>query len=238
MSSATAVRNESAAHDLLQTAHEQGYRFPEGFSGFSAEVTYEDPTTRSVGAVAVRAPRDVMLELDASEGVASWLRQEMSSMAGHRWPTTYEASDGRYALTLDGEANDPRGRLIQFHHDPFDSSYRIREGRIVQVNRRMGQVRFSINILEHVQTADGRLLPTYFTVSFWDVSSGRLTRADGYTDRYVVVDGVLLPESRRVLSSDDDGVTVRSLTLTAHQLLGGTGETKAARAERSNSHAG
>jgi hypothetical protein len=219
MSTVTAVRNDPAAHDLLRSAHLQGYRFPEGFGGFSAEVTYQDSDTRTVGAVAVRAPRDVVLEIGAAESVQAWLRHELGSMAGHRWPTTYETSDGRYALTLDGESSDPRGQLVQFHDDPFASSYRIRDGRIVQVNRQMGSTRFSINILEHVQTADSRLLPTYFTVSFWDVASGRLTRADACTDRYDVVDGVLLPESRRVLTSDDDGVTVRTLSLTAHQLL-------------------
>lgn len=238
MASATAVRNETAAHDLLRSAHVQGYRFPDGFGGFSAEVTYQDPRSRAVGAVAVRAPRDILLEIDADDGVQSWLRQELGSMAGHRWPTSYEASDGRYTLTLEGAGDDPRGRLVQFHDDPFASSYRIRAGRIVQVNRQMGPVRFSINILEHVPTGDSRLLPTYFTVSYWDVATGRLTRADGYTDRYAVVEGVLLPESRRVLTSDDDGVTARELTLTAHHLLAGTGEAAAVEAERTGSRAG
>jgi hypothetical protein len=218
MSGPAPARNDPIAHEVLRAAHLQAYRFPEGFGGFSAELTYEDPATRTVGAVAVRAPRDVLLELDAGPEVQAWITRELGMMAGHRWPADYEAGDGRYRLGFEGETSDPRGRLVRFYDDPMGSSYRVREGRIVQVNRQMGETRFSINVLEHVQTTDGRLLPTYFIVAYWD-AAGRLTHADAYTDRFAVVQGVVLPESRRVLTCADDGVTVRELTLTDLQLL-------------------
>jgi hypothetical protein len=46
-----------------------------------------------------------------------------------------------------------------------------------------------------------------------------LTHTDAYTDRFALIDGLLLPESRRVLRCADDGVSVRQLTLTGHRIL-------------------
>jgi hypothetical protein len=148
-----------------------------------------------------------------------WVRHELGSMAGHRWPTPYAESDGRWTLTIKDEASHPLGQLIEVHDDPFDSSYRLRDGRIAQINRQMGPTRFSINIHEHTRTVDGRTLPRSFTVVFWDTEQGRLTRTDVYQDRYVDIDGVYLPSQRRILRAEDSGISVHGLTFTNHALL-------------------
>jgi hypothetical protein len=171
------------------------------------------------GRVTLRSPREIEIELDADEETLGWLRQELGSMAGHRWPTPYAESDGRWTLTLEEDAGHSLGDLIRVHDDPFNSSYRLRNGRIAQVNRQMGPTRFSINIHEHTETSDARTLPAVFTVAFWDTGQNRLTRTDEYVDRYVVVDGVQLPAERRVLRVEDDGISVRKMRLSGHTLL-------------------
>lgn len=211
--------NQPQAHVALQAAQEVGYRFPADFSGFSANVQIERDGAVQTGRVNLRSPREIEIDLDADEETLGWLRQELGSMAGHRWPTPYAESDGRWTLTLEEGAGHPLGDLIRVHDDPFKSSYRLRAGEITQVNRQMGPTRFSINVHEHTQTADGRTLPAIFTVAFWDTAQGRLTRTDEYLDRYVEVDGVQLPAERRILRVEDDGISVRKLTLSGHTLL-------------------
>ncbi len=85
----------------------------------------------------------------------------------------------------------------------------------------MGEMRFTITILDHQKAADGRTLPSLFSVAYWDVVEGRLTRADAYTDRYAAVSGVSLPGGRRVLTSSDTGQVIRELILNGHELLTG-----------------
>jgi hypothetical protein len=215
------VVNDPVAHQMLRGAHDAGYRFPAGFGGFAATVTFSQDGAAATGTVELRSPRAVTLTIAADETGQAWLRQEIASMAGHRSPTDYETGDGRYTLTLGPDDDHPLGRLVQFHDDPFASSYRLRDGRITQVNRRMGKTRFTIDVQEHVVTRDGRLLPAYFTVAYWDVEQDRLTRADTYADRYTVVEGVFLPAARRVSTADDTGITVRELRLSDHHLLEG-----------------
>lgn len=228
---ASTVANDPAAHAALREAHEAGYKFPVGFGGFSATLTFVRDGETFSGSAAVRAPRDIQIDLDADDASLGWLRQELGSMAGHRWPTTYEAGDGRWALTLGDDADHPLGRTVTVHDDPFGSSYRLRGGRISQVNRQMGGTRFTITILEHQMAADGRHLPSVFTVAYWDVAEGRLSRADAYSDRYVEVGGSSLPAGRRVVTSSDTGQTTREFLLGGHELLVGEAATGPSDAE-------
>jgi hypothetical protein len=229
---AAAVANDPAAHAALRQAHAAGYKFPAGFAGFTASLTFVQEGEAVSGRVTVRAPRDIQLDLETDEAAIGWLKQEIGSMAGHRWPTTYEAGDGRWTLTLEEDANHPLGQTVTVHDDPFGSSYRLRDGHISQVHRQMGGTRFTITILEHQAAADGRTLPSVFTVAYWDIAEGRLTRADAYTDRYATVAGASLPVRRRVVTSTDTGQTTRELTLNGHELLTGEASTGAPEAER------
>lgn len=214
------VRNDSDAHALLRVAHDSGYRFPEGFGGFEATLNANVNGETIRGTVTVRAPRDI--QLDTPDGEAtSWVKRELASMAGHRWHLPYEQADGRNTLTLDPDETDPLGRHVIVHNDDYDSSYRVANGQISQVNRTMGPMRFSI-IIQDRAVVGGGLLPNHFTVAFWDTASGRLTRSDIYADRYTDIDGVWLPSSRNVITADGDGLCVRSFALTEQTLLAGT----------------
>lgn len=226
------VANDPAAHAVLRQAHEAGYKFPAGFAGFTATLTFIQDGAAVSGRVTVRAPRDIQFEIDADEAAIGWLKQEIGSMAGHRWPTSYEAGDGRWTLTLEDDAGHPLGQTVTVHDDPFGSSYRVRDGQISEVNRQMGGTRFTITILQHQTAADGRNLPSVFTVAYWDVNEGRLTRSDAYTDRYATVSGASLPVGRRVVTSTDTGQTTREMILNGHELLSGEASAGAPEAER------
>ena len=226
------VANDPAAHAALRKAHEAGYKFPDGFAGFTATLTFIQDSEAVSGRVTIKAPRDVQVDIEADEAAIGWLKQEISSMAGHRWPTSYEAGDGRWTLTLEDDAAHSLGQTVTVHNDPFGSSYRLRDGHISQVNRQMGGTRFTITILEHQVAADGRSLPSVFTVAYWEIAEGRLTRADAYTDRYATVAGTSLPVGRRVVTSTDTGQTTRELILNGHELLTGAASSDSPEADR------
>ncbi|MGN6485415.1 MAG: DUF3386 family protein [Thermomicrobiales bacterium] len=221
MSNAVATPNE--AHAILKTAHGRSYRFPEGFHGFTADVTVtrasNDGVTTAAGTATVAGPRAIQVEVGGDEALAGWVKQELGSMAGHRWPTSYEESDGRYDLVLGDGADHPLGPELTFQNDPFSSAYRVADGAISQVTRSMGPMRFTITMLRHEVAADGRSLPSEFTVSYWNTKEGRLVRADGYRDRYSEVDGVSVPAERTVITAEDGGFTTHRLVISNVRLL-------------------
>lgn len=148
-----------------------GYRYPQGFGGFRANLDSWLAGVRVCETVEVRSPQEIRLDVNASETGIAWLRQELGSIAWHRWHVPYEQADGRYTQTLEND-DYPPGQLIRFHDDPFDSSYRVLDRQISQIKRQTGKLRFSIVTQESVTVEDGRTLPARFTV----VSTGTRSR--------------------------------------------------------------
>jgi hypothetical protein len=192
---------------LLRRAHEAGYRFPLGFSGFSATVRTSGGDT---GRVEVRGRKEIDFQVDGEPGTdAGWAGEEIASMVSHRWSASYDDNDGRWAK----RSEDDTVRLLD---DPFDSAYRLSDGAISEVHRTVGGSRFVISVSGRVPAHDGRYLPAHFTVFHWSTDTGRLIRSDGFTDDFVLVDGVHLPARRRVVTATDEGLTTRELVLADH----------------------
>lgn len=208
----------ATAHEILKAAHERAYRYPEGFAGFQAALRYTTDEKNLEGSVIIHSPTDISLAMEDEEETVKALQREIASLCGHRWYAPYSEGDGRYTLSLDENARHPLGQLIQFHGDPFKSSYRVKDGSVMQINRQMGPTRFTIQILEHTNVEGGHTLPRQFTVAFWNTEQKRLTRSVSYTDLYVAVDGYHLPSSRRMIISDDAGVHVQIIEFSDHKL--------------------
>jgi hypothetical protein len=153
----------STAHEVLRRVRELGYRYPQGFAGFRGSLDSWPTGVRTGETVEVRSPKEIRLDVNASETGIAWLRQDLGSIAGHRWHVPYEAADGRYPRTRENDDH-PLRQLIRVHDDPFDSSYRVLDGQITHINRQMGTPRFSILIQERAAVEDGRALPARFTV--------------------------------------------------------------------------
>ncbi|CAA9458035.1 MAG: hypothetical protein AVDCRST_MAG37-3321 [uncultured Rubrobacteraceae bacterium] len=92
------------------------------------------------------------------EGPGSRWRREITSIAGHRWPASYEEADGRHRLTSDPSKH-PLGRLVRVEDDGVVSSYRVQGGHISQVNCSVGGLRFSIHIQERIFIGGGMVSP-------------------------------------------------------------------------------
>ncbi len=213
------LAGDPAAHDLMRVAHDRSYRYPTDFGGFEAKLTYTGPEGDATGTVKVTSARSVEVTILAEETGRGWLRRELGSMVGHRWHMPYEEADGAHELALGDDDDNPLGVTIDVIQDSYDSSYRVLEQEISQVNRAMGRIRFSIQIQSRDEAPDGRSLPSNFTVFYWDTENERLSRSDVYHDVYEPVGGVPLPISRQIISADDAGITTRRMALSEHRLL-------------------
>lgn len=233
----------SVAHRLLRRAYEAIYRFPEGFGGFTATLYYAWDTECRAGTVTVRSSSDIRISGSIRDDATdAQLKRELSSIVSHRWPLSYEDADGRHRLSLEPEEH-PLGNLIRVEDDGMDSTYRIQSGQIQQIERSVGERRFSVNIQERKHIPDGRVLPAHFCAVHWEcdgspdstdsiesntvvstedagkVNKG-VVRTDIYRDGYMPVEGVYLPLSRRVITADETGTSIWQIMLRDHRLLG------------------
>ncbi|MBI1821691.1 MAG: DUF3386 family protein [Nitrospirae bacterium] len=212
-----AVADDPQARDLLRRAYETTYRWSQEFKGFSSslEVTLNGKSVK--GSVTVRLPEEVKVSLGDPE-IEKWAEAQIGMMATHRGHRTFDTSDGKNILTLGEADSHPLGRLVLIHGDGLNSRYRVKDNRIVQINRNMGPVRFTINVQDSIITRDGKFLNTRYIVYYF-TPKGDLKQAESFNDEPVVVNGVYLPGKRRVFFSEGGEACVKELLFSNHLLL-------------------
>ncbi len=212
----TATENEARADALARTAHARVYRYPDTFEGFEAALVWRTDQAAGQGSVVARKGPEVEIAGDTGADLG-WVEKELRSIVGHRQFHEYDSGDGRHDKAL-GSAH-VLGEVVELG-DSMDSSYRVSSGEISTVTRTMGGQRFTIVIQDRQEFADGRTLPVTFSVVYWDAADGSLRATELYRDEVVEVGGVQLPALRRVVRADADGLWVRELSLSGHELIG------------------
>ena len=212
------VQDDSKAREILRRANEKTYRWPMGFSGFSADLICEQVGQVSKGQLQLKSARELTVRLD-DESLQKWAEGQIGMMATHRGARPFEESDGRYSLTLGDDDHHPFGQLIFIHGDGMNSKYRIKDDRITQINRSMERMRFTINVEDSLTTSDGYFLTTRYTVYYFSPSDNHLQNVESYFDNHSVVDGMYLPGTRRISFVEEQQVITRSLRFLNHTLL-------------------
>jgi hypothetical protein len=205
---------------LLKQAFERTARWQPDFKGFTTDLTVNINGKESSGSVMVKSPREVSVQLSDPD-VQKWAQEQISMIAVHRGPRSFEESDGKYQLTQEEDGH-PLGTKLVIHGS--NSFYRIKHDRITQINRKMAHpgmppVAFTINVEEAATTQDGKFLTTRYTVYYYSPQDGKLTNVESFTDSHTRVAASDLPATRRIISYENGEVTVKSLAFSNHRML-------------------
>ncbi len=217
----TDVQSDPAAVALLQDAFERTSRWGKDFPGFTANICCNDNGKQTQGSVKIKSSKEVEVTLESpspEDSLLKWAQSQLAMMAAHRGHRSFEAADGRYALTLGAEDHHPLGRQVLIHGDGMNSRYRVANSRIQQISRTMGPMRFTINIQDTMTTSDGKFLTTQYVV-FYFTPEGKIDTVESFTDQPFELKGTYLPGSRRIISEDQGEATVRVLTFSDHRFL-------------------
>ncbi|CAI4031865.1 hypothetical protein DNFV4_02286 [Nitrospira tepida] len=216
----TTVQDDPQARALLKQAFERTARWQADFKGFTADLTVNVNGKETSGSVMVKSPREVSVQLSDPD-VQKWAQEQISMIAVHRGPRSFEESDGKFTLTQEEDGH-PLGTKLVIHGS--NSFYRIKNGRITQINRKMAHpgmppFAFTINVEETATTQDGKFLTTRYTVYYYSPQDGKLTNVESFTDSHVRVGHSDLPATRRIISYENGEVRVKSLTFSNHRML-------------------
>lgn len=208
------------AWGLLKLAHDSRYIVPNDFPGVEADVVFEDGNGAHSGKLTYTKSGYVQLQIeDTTDEAKSWLRGQLSNSFGHRRGGDFAKGDGRHPITFGAKGEETLlGRQVQLN-DGLDSFYRVRDKVVTEVTRTMGDTRFTITVLEARWIPSGKYLPRHFVVSYFDVKTGALRRAESYSDVYAPVGGVWLPQSRCVTVAESGRITARRFVLKNARLL-------------------
>lgn len=214
----TDVQDDPKARALLEDAFNRTARWQSDFRGFQADLRINVNGKETKGTVTVKSSKDVTVDIPDPD-LQKWAQNQIGMIAVHRGPRSFEESDGKYALTLEGDDKHPQGTRLMIHGDGMGSSYRIKDGRITQINRKMPHVAFTINVEESALTQDQKHLTTKYTVYYYSPKDGSLQNVESFTDTHTRVGASDLPATRRIISYENGEVVTRTLTFENHTML-------------------
>jgi hypothetical protein len=214
------VADDPNARELLRRAFINTARWPKDFTGFTADLTVNVNGKETSGPVMVKGPREVSVQLGDAD-VQKWAQEQLGMIAVHRGPRSFEESDGKYSLTMEEDGH-PLGTKLIIHGS--NSFYRLKNNRITQINRTMAHpgmtpFAFTINVEDSALTQDQKNLTTRYTVYYYSPTDGKLNNVESFTDTHARVGASDLPATRRIISYENNTVTVKSLTFTNHRLI-------------------
>jgi len=214
----TDVKDDPKARELLRQAFQKTARWQPDFRGFQADICVNVNGKESQGTVVVKGPRDVTVSLSDTD-LQQWTHNQISMMAVHRGPRSFEESDGKYVLTLEGDEDHPLGQRLTIHGDGMESWYRIKDHRITQINRKMPHMAFTINVEDSLLTQDDTYLTTRYTVYYFSPKDATLQNVESFSDTHTRIASSDLPGTRRIISYEDGQIVVKTITFTNHRML-------------------
>jgi hypothetical protein len=217
---AAATRKAEDPITALRTAYERRSKFPGWVQGIKARVSVEENGHNWTADVEFRfSGKPVITGLEAPEPLRKWVETQIASACTHRLAVPFSEGPGKYPLTAEASSDDARSVRVKLA-DPFQSVYTVREGQIIEVDRRMGSVRLTLNMQENLNLPDGSCLPKHFTATYRDSGSQAIQRVEVFTDTFAELDGVWVPSVRRTVTLSQQGMLDRTLRLTAMRLIG------------------
>jgi hypothetical protein len=209
--------DDPEAREAMSKVFSNTARWTAGFGGFSADVVVNINGTEEAGTVTVKNVKEIETSIQG-EKAKEFLLENLVSITSHRGPRSFEESDGKYKIRFGDDGTHPLGRKIVMGGDGMSSFYRIKDGRIHQINRKTPRMAFTINVEDSVKNVDDKYLTRKYTVYYFNPENGSLKDVESYTDDYTRVGEVDLPQVRRIINSEEGQISVNSMTLSNHKL--------------------
>ena len=214
----TTQEDDSQAREALREVFGNTARWSADFKGFTADVTVNISGSEESGTITVKGPKEIEHTFQG-EKHKEFLDENMASIAMHRGPRSFEESDGKYKLVFMDDGSHPQGRAISMGGDGMSSIYRIKDGRIQQINRKTPHMSFTINVEESVKNAEDKFLTHKYTVYYFNPENGSIKDVESYTDNYTRVGSFDLPQYRRIINAENGTVEAGFMQLSNHKLL-------------------
>jgi hypothetical protein len=188
----------TTARDLFRAAYENRYTWDADFPGFAADFVLTLGEATHTGTCSVG--KDLSVTVETSDPKAKeWLTNQLRDVVTHRKRSDFETAHGKHEFSFEGEADETGAVPIRVGGDAMGSHYKVRDNQVVQVNRVMGPMGFTINHLAKLDTGSGYISTAYNAV-FRNPKTGEITRQSKFEEEYVDLAGYWVPSRQTVHS--------------------------------------
>jgi hypothetical protein len=202
-----APKGDPRAAALMQEAAKTRYTWSPDVVAVSGKITWHHDGKSGAASFrsVLRQRGGLTFAVEGDGQVPSDVRDHVASMINHRVPPAPGAAERPQPPSVIVVEDEERGPLILSVGDPMLSTQRVKDGKLVQVNRTMGGKRFTIDVTEFVKASKGnRVYPAAFVVKWWDAATGKKLERQTYTTSgFYHVDGQMFPKAEAVVSEKD-----------------------------------
>jgi hypothetical protein len=205
-----AAKADPAATKLMSDTHDSWAHW-EDFPGFTGDLEVNLDGKISKGQVQVSRDGKVKVQV-AVAGAQAFAEEVLVSLVGHRLGQRLDVNAP--CAFVDDVTTHPLGRAVHVLKDDPGTTYRIRDREVVEVNRRMGNVRYTHIILENRPNKDKKHLTVSFVANMWDAKTGALRRTDTNHQSWERIGNFDLPVAvTRIRAGADNVLEVGTLKL-------------------------
>jgi uncharacterized GH25 family protein len=180
------------------------------FPGFSADIEINTEGQVTHGSVEISDKGKVTLKVENADA-EKWAKNTLGSIIGHRLGGGPDEETP--CAFADNDAHHPLGRAIRVLNDEFHSSYRIRDRQVIIVNRSVPGSRFTITVMENIQTKEKKFLPACYVVNTWDAKTDALTSSETHHQTWQRVGVFDLPKETLAVKATAGKLDSRSIKL-------------------------
>lgn len=203
-----AVPAESA-REIFRSAYESRYTWDEQFPGYQAEVTIRDGSQSEHGLVRVQPDWHVEVINVDDEAMRQIIQAQLEMEITHRRRVPFDVRHEQHSFQLAG-INDSGTAEIQQLGDETDSKYKIKDQRIIQVQRVMDDVEVTVDVLGWSHPPEG-YLPVHFQTIFRDVATGAVLEQVDVRDFHEKIGSYYLLTKRGIRYGEELGPKVKPL---------------------------
>jgi hypothetical protein len=188
------------AEAIFREAYTNRYTWDNDFPGYRADVTVASGDIQQTGAAELMADFGVSVKGIDNEETQRVVVAQLQMSATHLQRLDFEKIHQQRQFKLTG-LDQAGAYKIQELGDGASSSYKVKAGKIAQVNRNLGDFSVEVNTLDTEMTPSG-YLATHFQVTFRD-SAGKTLEQDDVHDEYKTVGHYRILAKRQIQAGED-----------------------------------
>ncbi|MGK7912884.1 MAG: DUF3386 family protein [Synechococcus sp.] len=194
------IPNSLNARELFETAFSNRYVDGPDFPGYEAEVSVTYNRQIYQGRVRVQPDYRVDIFNMAREDARNYALEQLNQAHAQHQPISFDAVHGSSDFRL--VSTDAFGiSEIEEHGPDIDASYRIQQGRIVDVTRHIGDFDVEVTTSASIHPAAG-YLPTEYREVVRDRTTNEVISARDFRDYYMKVSQYFLLHRRLMREAD------------------------------------
>ncbi|WP_199295801.1 DUF3386 family protein [Trichocoleus sp. FACHB-591] len=193
-------KTQLSARDIFRDAYEQRYTWNEKFPGYQAEVSLKYDGQLYHGLAQVSPDFQVTVKNMDDPDVSQLVKNQLQMEIIHRRQIAFGDRHDQDTYALDGTDKDGAFE-IQETGDNGESRYKVRDKKIVQVNRTLGSMAVTVDSLEFITPAGG-YLTEHFQTTFRDPKGKEVLLTQDVTDSHEKIGNYYLLTNRTIRSSD------------------------------------